>query len=160
MRTQDLFGVLSIKLPASWTVEVIKNQVAKGQPQALEAEAFDASESEDAETAIETGHLNIKCYQFEIKDEQQQAQLLTSVYAETDKEQLSENVFWGLEELRGEEEGDDVAIMRWLVSSMQNSAQFTLVIFNYSVSADAMSSESVSEEIQMLEESIKYTEWS
>lgn len=164
MNQHELFGALTLNLPDSWTVDIMPaSGGGKDQPTVNEADAFDSiaqASQDDGDDIEEYGQLNIKCYQISVKSSEQQSQLLGSVFADVDEINLSETLFWGLEELRGEEHGTVIAIKRWLVCSTQQSDEFKLVTFSYSVAAEKLSTESVISEITMLENSIKTADYS
>lgn len=159
IKQHELFGALTFNLPETWAVEIMPaSGGGKGEPTVNEADAFDAvahARADVAEDAEEHGQLNIKCYQIDVKSSEQQNQLLGSVFSEVEKQGLSDKVFWGLEELQGEEHGTIIAIKRWLVCSMQKNDEFKLVTFSYSVAENALSKEAVIDEISMLENAIK-----
>lgn len=160
MKHHKLFNSVKLSLPNGWAVEreetedfdvnTAQNNQQQAQsspPQALEATAFNETD--------ERGHLNIKCFQIPTDSTEQQNKLLASVFAETEKHLLGNHVYWGLEELQGEEEGIEVAIKRWLVCSMQKVSEFQLLIFSYSVASASLADESVIKEISVVETTIK-----
>ena len=107
----------------------------------------------------EAGNLAIKCYQFDTKGTEQQAQLLKSVYAETEHEEIAPSVYCGLEELKGEEEGEDIAVTRWLIAITKSAAQFTLLTFSYSIPVTELSSDASTQDIEAIENAIKQAKW-
>ena len=154
MTNHPLFDLFQITLPEDWQLEAVEpseETSAKGQPSALECDAWNEAQ--------QGGHLNIKCYQFPTNSEAQREHLVGSVYAQTEKKLLSEGVYWGIEELQGEEDGEQVAIFRWLVCSLLDQETFSLLIFNYSVEAGLVQKEAVSAEISMLEQQVQAISW-
>lgn len=156
MKHHPLFDIIKLSLPDTWIVEPedapeSDPEQPQPQPQASEATAFNE--------AHEQGHLNIKCFQIATGSAEQQKQLLDSVFSQTEKVLLANQVYWGVEELQGEEEGSDIAIKRWLVCSMQNASKFHLLIFNYSVAAAELTTEAVVSEIALLNDAIESMKW-
>jgi len=152
-QVHSLFGLCQISLPSGWQIEQVAVQSTEqtGGPQVKECQLFDDNS--------DTGHLNIKCYEFPLEKEAQQQQLLGSVFAETEQETLQDGVYWGTEELTGEEEGEAIAVIRWLVCCTSDSRRFVLLTCSYSVTASDLNTDAVRAELSLLETAIKQLVW-
>ncbi|BDX05442.1 hypothetical protein [Planctobacterium marinum] len=150
----DLFSVMSLSLPDSWQ---------KDEPELVPDAALNMGANVPEITLFnsenEAGNLAIKCYQFETKGPEQQVQLLKSVYAETEQEEVAPSVYCGLEELKGEEEGEDIAVTRWLIAITKSDKQFTLLTFSHSVSVTDLDSDASNQDITAIENAIKQAKW-
>ena len=145
MKNINLFNLCEFNLPTNIEIEAEGND---------ESQQYFMSDIND-----QGGVLSVKRMQWTVADADKREQMLASVYAETDREELAANVYWGLEELLGEEDGEKVAITRWLVTSLKHAPQFDLLIFNYSASVSDETQSQTNEEIMLFEDAIKNTAW-
>lgn len=150
----DLFDFVLLPFPQGWQKdepEMIPDAALNMGSNVPEATLF--NEANDA------GSLTVKLYQFDTKDAQQQQHLLSSVYAETEPTELAPSVFCGLEELRGDDEGEDVAVTRWLLSVIRSTDKFTLLTFSYSAPLSTMSDDATTADIAAIELALAQAKW-
>lgn len=154
MTNIDLFDFVLLPFPEGWQ---------KDEPDMIPDAALNMGRNIPEITlfneANEAGSLTVKFYQFDTKDEQQQQHLLSSVYAETERAEIAPQVFCGLEELRGDDEGEDVAVTRWLLSVIRSTDKFTLLTFSYSAPLATMSDDATITDIAAIEQALAQAKW-
>lgn len=150
----NLFDFVRLYLPQGW-----QKDEPDIQPDPALNMGSDVPEVTLFNSTNEVGSLTIKFYQFDTKNEQQQQHLLSSVYAETERSEIAPQVFCGLEELRGDDEGEDVAVTRWLLSVIKTSNKFSLLTLSYSAPLSAMSDDATNADIAAIEQALAQAKW-
>lgn len=145
MNTLPLFEQCQLTLPDNIEVE------AEGEGEALQYFLGDKNE--------QGGVLSVRRMQWIVPEADKREKMLASVFAESDMEQLADDIYWGLEELTGEDDGEDVAITRWLVACLTQAETFTLLIFNYTVAGASEHQQQINEEVLLFEEAIQKAVW-
>ncbi|MCC2605157.1 hypothetical protein [Planctobacterium marinum] len=154
MNSIDLFGIATLTLPQEW----LQHESDMKPDKSLNF-GSQVPEIVLLNQNHEAGNLTIKCYQFDVKDEQQQQHLINSVYPQADYETITEGVLCDLEELRGEEDGEDIVVTRWRISSIKNADKFVLMTFSFSAALADLNSDAVNADISNIENAIKQANW-
>lgn len=154
MNSFDLFGIATLTLPENWQQHDSDIKLDSSLNFGSQVpEIVLVNQSND------TGSLSIKSYQFDVKDQHQQQHLLNSVYTKGEQQEIAEKVYCDMEELRGDEDGEEVVVTRWRVSSVKNADKFVLMTFSFSAALADLKNEAINQDIDSIESAIKQAVW-